>query len=89
MTAPDNDDIVRGLVSWAIDYAKSKRRVAAGMDDVVCSTINYWLDDMLIAAQQGDTHRVQSISARVSSKLKDELAYQLHQQRRERDRQRG
>jgi hypothetical protein len=86
---PANADLNRNLISFARDYARSKAPILDGMPRPVVDAVNVWLSDMMTAAELGDAHTVNAIAGRVGSKLKDELAYQLHQQRKARDRQRG
>jgi hypothetical protein len=89
MTQPANADLNRGLLSFARDYARSKAAIPDGMPRNVVDTVNYWISDMMVAAEAGDANRVNAIAGRIGSKLKDEFAFQLHQQRKARDRQRG
>jgi hypothetical protein len=77
------------LINYAQSFAKSKRAVLDAMPGHVAIGVSCWLSDMLTAAEEGDAARVYGIAERVISRLKDEMAYQLNQQRKDRDRQRG
>jgi hypothetical protein len=84
MTQPPAD-----LVAYAKSFAKGR---AAALDAVpadVANTVNCWIANMMAAAEAGDSNRVHAIAGRIGYKLKDELAFQLHEQRKDRDRQRG
>jgi hypothetical protein len=78
-----------GLVTFARDFARGKAAALDAMPADVAVTVNFWIADMLAAAEAGDTARVHRICGRIGSKLKDELAYELNQQRKARDQQRG
>jgi hypothetical protein len=84
MTAPAAD-----LVAYAKSFAKGKAAVLDARPADVAVTVNCWIADMLAATEAGDTARVHRICGRIGSKLKDELAYELNQQRKARDQQRG
>jgi hypothetical protein len=77
------------LILFAKDFAQSKRAVLDLMPPYVVNGVTRWLDDMMAAAEVGDANRVHAIAGRIGSRLKDEMAYQLNQARKARDRQRG
>jgi hypothetical protein len=77
------------LIHYAQSFAKSKRAVLDAMPGHVAISVSCWLSDMLTAAEEDDAARVYGIAERITSRLKDERAFQLNQARKNRDQRRG
>jgi hypothetical protein len=82
---PPADELIR----FTREFTKAKAPTLDAMPSYVANGVTRWLNDMLVAAELGDTARVHRIAERINSRLKDERAFQLNQARKARERERG
>jgi hypothetical protein len=68
------------LLNFARDFARARRAALTNIPPSAATALNIWLDDLLVAAEQGNGQRVDKLVERINAKLQDEFAYQLNQQ---------
>jgi hypothetical protein len=68
------------LLNFARDFARGRRAALNNIPASAAPAINCWLDDLLVAAEQGNGKRVNKLVERINAKLQDEFAYQLNLQ---------